>query len=78
MIDQRKKELLSGAYLTSETVKGKADAEAVKIYADSYGQSAEFYNFLKTLETYENTLDSSTTFILSTDNKYLRYLETNR
>ena len=71
---QRKKEIISGAYLESQTIKGEADANATRIYADSYGKSPDFYNFIKTLETYSNTLDSSTQFILSTDNHYLKYL----
>ncbi len=75
MTEQKKKEILSSAYLKAQKIRGDADAIAVKIYADTYGQSPEFYNFLRSLETYENTLDSSTKFILSTDNKYLQYLE---
>ncbi len=71
---QRKKEIISGAYLESQKIKGKADAKATRIYADAYGKAPEFYNFIKTLETYSNTLDSSTQFILSTENPYLRYL----
>ena len=71
---QRKKEIISGAYLESQKIKGEADASATRIYADAYGKSSEFYNFIKTLETYSNTLDSSTQFILSTDNHYLKYL----
>jgi len=71
---QRKKEIISGAYLESQTIKGEADADATRIYADAYSKSPEFYNFIKTLETYANTLDSSTQFILSTDNHYLKYL----
>ena len=71
---QRKKEIISGAYLESQKIKGEADADATRIYADAYGKSPEFYNFIKTLETYSNTLDSSTQFILSTDNHYLKYL----
>ena len=71
---QRKKEIISGAYLESQKIKGEADANATRIYADAYGKSPEFYNFIKTLETYSNTLDSSTQFILSTDNPYLKYL----
>ena len=70
---QRKKEIISGAYLESQKIKGEADANATRIYADAYGKSPEFYNFIKTLETYSNTLDSSTQFILSTDNHYLKY-----
>ena len=71
---QRKKEIISGAYLESQKIKGEADANATRIYADAYDKSPEFYNFIKTLETYSNTLDSSTQFILSTDNHYLKYL----
>ena len=71
---QRKKEIISSAYLESQKIKGEADANATRIYADAYGKSPEFYNFIKTLETYTNTLDSSTQFILSTDNHYLKYL----
>ena len=71
---QRKKEIISGAYLESQEIKGEADANATRIYAEAYGKAPEFYNFIKTLETYSNTLDSSTQFILSTENPYLKYL----
>ena len=75
MQDKKEKELLSEAYLLSQTIKGKADAEAVKIYADSYSKSPEFYNFNKTLESYKKSIDSTTKIILSTDNRYLKYLD---
>jgi membrane protease subunit HflC len=72
---QREKEIVSGSYLKSQEIKGRADAKASEIYANSYGKSPEFYNFYKTLDTYKNTLDPSTYFILSTDSKYLKVLE---
>ena len=71
---QRKKEIISGANLEAQKIIGQADAEATNIYANAYGKSPEFYNFIKTLETYKNTIDSTTQFILSTDNPYLKYL----
>ena len=71
---QRRKEIISSAYLESQKIKGEADAEATRIYAKTYGKSPEFYNFIKTLETYKNTIDSTTQFILSTDNPYLKYM----
>ena len=61
--------------LQSQNIKGQADAEATEIYASTYGKSPEFYRYLRTLETYKNTLDSTTLFILSTDNKYLKFIE---
>ena len=72
---QKEKEIVSGAYLKSQEIKGRADAEATEIYATAYGKSPEFYNYLKTLDTYKKTLDPSTYFILSTDNKYLKFIE---
>ena len=72
---QKEKEIVSGAYLKSQTIKGAADAKATEIYAKAYSKSPELYNYYKTLETYKKTLDPSTYFILSTDNKYLNFLE---
>ena len=72
---QKEKEIISDAYLNAQNIKGMADAEATEIYANAYGKSPEFYNYLKTLDTYKNTLDPTTIFILSTDNKYLKFIE---
>ena len=72
---QKEKELISGAYLTSQEIMGKADAKAMDIYATAYSKDPEFYNYYKTLETYKKTLDPSTVFILSTDNKFLKFIE---
>tara|TARA_Y100001970_G_scaffold293239_1_gene438717 strand:- start:6294 stop:7235 length:942 start_codon:yes stop_codon:yes gene_type:complete len=71
---QRKKEIISEAYLEAQKIKGEADAKATNIYAAAYGKSPEFYNFIKTLETYQNTIDSTSKLILSTDNPYLKYI----
>ena len=66
---QRKKEIISEAYLESQKIKGDADAKATKIYADAYGKSPEFYNFIESLNAYSQTIDSTTSLILSTVNK---------
>ena len=72
---QREKEIMSNAYLISQKTIGKADAKAMDIYATAYSKDPEFYNYFKTLETYKKTLDPSTIFILSTDNKFLKFLD---
>ncbi|MFH1856981.1 MAG: protease modulator HflC [Candidatus Omnitrophota bacterium] len=69
-------QIQSDAYRIAEEIKGDADAEATNIYADAYNKAPEFYAFLKTLETYENTIDETTTLILTTDSEYLKYLKT--
>jgi membrane protease subunit HflC len=71
-------QIQSEAYKEAETIKGKADAEAARIYANAYnksGRARELYSFMKSMETFENTFDSTTTVILSTDSDLYKYLK---
>ncbi len=75
---QKKKELQrieSEAYEKAETIRGKADAEATKIYARAFNRDPEFYSFIRSLESYKNSLKENSVAILTTDNDYLRYLK---
>jgi membrane protease subunit HflC len=69
------KQITSEAYKQAQSIVGKADAEAINIYAGSYEQNPEFYSFLKTLETYKGTIDDKSTVILTTDSDYYKYLK---
>lgn len=71
------KKIQSGAYKTAQKIMGKADAEATAIYAEAYNknkESREFYRFLKTMETYQNTLSEKDWLILSTKGEFFKYL----
>ena len=68
-------EITSAAYRTAQEIKGKADAEATVIYAEAYGVDPEFYSFVQTLETYDQSLDEKNTLILSTESEFLKYLK---
>ncbi len=78
---EKQRELLtiqSGAFRTAEEIKGKADAEAAAIYASAYNkspQARELYGFLKSMETFQETFDSETSIILSTDSDLFKYLK---
>ncbi len=77
-MERELKRIQSEAYRTAEEIRGRADAEATEIYARAYNQSADsrrFYEFLKSMETFEKTVDSETWLILSTDGDFYRYLE---
>lgn len=65
----------SEAYRLAQEIVGKADAEAAAIYAVSYGQDAEFYAYLQTLETYKQTLKQNSTLMLTTESEFYRYLK---
>ncbi|MFC1697192.1 protease modulator HflC [Nanoarchaeota archaeon] len=80
IIGQREKdvkEILSGAYKEAELIEGKADAEALEIYAKSYSKDPELYRFLETLKLYEESFASHTTIILGSDNPLMKYFEGN-
>lgn len=68
----------SEAYKTAQEIKGQADAQATKIYADAYNLDPEFYQFMKTLETYRTIMDKETWLLLSTDAEFLKYLKSTR
>lgn len=68
-------EIQSAAYREAETIRGDADAEATRVYAEAYNRDPDFYAFSKSLETYEQTMDEGTAFVLGTDSELLRFLE---
>ncbi|MDB4382551.1 protease modulator HflC [bacterium] len=71
------KKIESEAYRTVQSILGEADAESTRIYAEAYGGSEQresFYEFVKTLEAYDEILDEKTTVILSTDSDLFRLL----
>ena len=67
--------ITSEAYRTAQQIEGKADAEAVRIYANAFNNDPDFYSFQQTLESYKETMNSNTTLILNTDSEYLKYLK---
>ena len=71
-------QIQSEAYRIAEELRGKADATATAVYAESYNRDADFYAFTKSMETYEETMDGETVFILDTDSELLRFLDRTR
>ena len=65
----------SEAYREAEQIRGQADGEATRIYAAAYNRDANFYAFIKSLETYELTADPSSILILTTDSELLRFVK---
>jgi len=72
-------QIQSEAFKQAEIIKGKADAEATKIYAAAFNKNAQtrdLYSFMRSLETLENSFDENTSIILSTDSEIYRILKT--
>jgi modulator of FtsH protease HflC len=72
-------QIQSEAFREAEEIRGRADAEATRIYASAYNrsnQSRALYEFTRTMEAFEKTLDGQTSIILSTDSELYRFLKT--
>ncbi len=65
----------SEAYRQAQDIIGQGDAEAARIYAESYGAAPEFYSFVQTLETYKQTMQGNSNLLLTTDSDFYRYLK---
>lgn len=74
-VERELKQILSGANRDALGIRGKADAEATKIYGQAYSQDPEFYAFQKTLESYKSIVGSNTSLVLSSDSDLYQYLK---
>ncbi len=75
MREKELRRITSEAYRKAQVIKGEADAEAIKVYAEAYSKDPEFYSFLQTLDTYKKSLSKDTILILTTDSEVYRYLK---
>jgi modulator of FtsH protease HflC len=65
----------SVGYKSAQQLKGAADAKATAIYAKAYSKDPDFYQFSKTMETLNKSLDDKAWLILSSDSDLLKYLK---
>ncbi|QMW24248.1 protease modulator HflC [Sandaracinobacteroides saxicola] len=63
----------------AQIIRANADAEAAKIYADSFGKDPEFYAFYRAMQAYRQTFaDGNAAVVLSPGNEFLREFEGRR
>ncbi|MGB3648120.1 MAG: protease modulator HflC [Desulfobulbales bacterium] len=74
-VDRELKVIISTANREAEEIKGKADAEAAKIYADAYNKDPEFYSFTKSLESYKLAVGQNTNLVISSDSEFYKFLQ---
>lgn len=67
---------LAEADRTAKVIRGDADATAAAIYAKSYEQDAEFYDFMRSLQAYENSFkNKSDILVVSPDTEFFKYMQ---
>ena len=69
--------ITSEAYKTAKEIKGRADADAARIYAAAYNKDPKFFKFLRSLDAYRNSLKKGTTVVITPDNEFLKFIKGN-
>lgn len=69
------KQIQSDAARRSKEITGKADAEAIKIFADALNQDPDFYQFIRSLEVYKSIFKKKGALVLSTNSELFKGLE---
>ncbi|MBO9402951.1 MULTISPECIES: protease modulator HflC [unclassified Shimia] len=69
-------ELVSDAQRQSEITRGEADAERNAIFAQSFGEDPEFFEFYRSLNAYRAALQSNnSTMVLSPESEFFNYFK---
>jgi len=75
LADRTVVELVSSARRDSEIVRGEADAERNRIYADAFGRDPEFFAFTRAMTAYSRALTGeNTSMVLSPDSTFFQFL----
>lgn len=74
-MERELRQIRSAAYRRVQETRGKADAEATRIYGAAHNRDPEFHAFSRTLEAYKEAQHKNSTLILTTDADYYRYLK---
>jgi membrane protease subunit HflC len=71
--DRNVAQIKASAIEESEKIRGEADATALEVYANGFSVDPEFYQFWRTLKSYEETINADTVIYLDRNNRYLEF-----
>lgn len=71
--DRERAEIIANAHRESEIIRGQADGQAVKLFADAFSKDEEFFEFYRSLQAYRTAMNNDdTTLVLSPDSEFFR------
>ncbi|MCH8109962.1 MAG: protease modulator HflC [Chloroflexi bacterium] len=73
--DREVVELTSEAQKNAQIVRGQAEAEAIRIFADALELDPEFYAFQRSLDAYKIFLTQNTTIVLPANSDLFQFLQ---
>ncbi|MFJ7971080.1 protease modulator HflC [Psychrobacillus sp. NPDC096389] len=72
--DRQVREMIATAKKDAAVIAAEGDAEAAKIYNDSFSKDPEFYSLYRTLESYKRTIGEDSMIIIPSDSPYAKIL----
>jgi len=74
--DRTQVELTSEAGREAEIIRGEADAERNRIFAEAFGANPEFFEFYRSMAAYEKALQgSNSTLVITPDGEFFEFLK---
>ena len=74
--DRQREVLLAEAYREAQKIKGEGDAKASAIYAQAFGQNAEFFKFYRSLEAYRASFRNRTdVLVIDPSSEFFHYMK---
>ena len=74
--DRQRDVIIAEAYKEAQRLRGEGDAKASAVYAQAFGQNAEFYSFYRSLEAYRQSFRSkSDILILDPNSEFFKYFK---
>jgi membrane protease subunit HflC len=67
--------ILADANRESIIIRGKADANAIRIFAEALSVDPAFYEFSKSLEVYKKAFKDNSRIVFSNEDPLLKYLK---
>jgi len=74
--ERQRRIIVAEAYRDSEKLRGDGDAATTKIYADAFGQDAEFFNLYRSLSAYRETFTGGNDLlVVDPTSEFFRYFK---
>lgn len=74
--DRERRVLIAEAERQSQVNRGQGDGEAIRIFAESFGQDVAFFDFYRSMQAYREALsDGQTSFVLSPKSEFFRFFD---
>lgn len=69
-------ELTSEARKNAEVIRGEADAERNRVYAEAFGRDPEFFAFTRSMQAYEKAMkgDGTSSIVMQPDSEFFEYM----